>query len=71
MMVLNYNSKKQLKENIGKNLNYTETSMFGNEYKSNGTFCGSNRPQIPEYGNSGREFFAQVTMLKDLIVQVK
>ena len=71
MMVLNYNSKKQLKENIGKNLNYTETSMFGNEYKSNGSLCGSNRPQIPEYGNSGREFFAEVTMQNDLILSVK
>ena len=71
MMVLNYNSKKQLKENIGKSLNYTETSMFGNEYISNGRFCGSNRPQIPEYGNSGREFFAEVTMRNDLILSVK
>ena len=71
MMVLNYNSKKQLKENIGKSLDYTETSMFGNEYKSNGSFCGSNRPQIPEYGNSGREFFAEVTMRNDLILSVK
>jgi len=71
MMVLNYNSKKQMRENIGKTLNYTETSMFGNEYKSNGSFCGSNRPQIPEYGNSGREFFAEVTMQNDLILTVK
>jgi len=71
MMVLNYNSKKQLKENIGQPLDYTETSMFGNEYKSNGSFCGSNRPQIPEYGNSGREFFAEVTMRNDLILSVK
>ena len=71
MMVLNYNSKKQLKENIGKSLDYTETSMFGNEYKSNGSFCGSNRPQIPEYCNCGREFFAEVTMRNDLILSVK
>ena len=72
MMVLNYNSKKQMRENIGKTLNYTETTMFGKpEYRSNGTFCGSNRPQIPEYGNSGREFFAEVTMQNDLILSVK
>ena len=69
MMVLNYNSKKQLKENIGKNLNYKETSLFGNEYKSNGSFCGSNRPQLTS--NGGREFFATVTMKNDLIAQVK
>ena len=69
MMILNYNSKKQMRENIGKSLNYTETSMFGNEYKSNGSFCGSNRPQLTS--NGGREFFAEVTMKNDLIAQVK
>ena len=69
MMILNYESKKQLKENIGKELDYTETSMFGNEYKSNGSFCGSNRPSIT--GNSTREFFAEITMLNDLIKGVK
>ena len=33
MMILNYESKKQLKENIGKELNHTETSRFGVEWK--------------------------------------
>ena len=70
MMVMNYNSKKELRECIGQSLDYTETSMFGLEYQSNGTFCGSNRPQLPEYGNSGREFFAEVTMENDLIKRV-
>ena len=69
MMILNYESKKQLKENIGKELNYTETSMFGEEYKSNGSFAGCNRPSIT--GNGTREFFAQVTMRNDLIKEVK
>lgn len=75
MMILNYKSKKQLKENIGKPLDYTETSMFGVEYKSNGTFCGCNRPNSPEYPKfaqrKGREFFAEVTMENDLIKRVK
>lgn len=75
MMILNYKSKKQLKENIGKPLDYTETSMFGEEYKSNGTFYGCNRPYSPEYPKfeqrKGREFFAQVTMENDLIKGVK
>ena len=70
MMVMNYNSKKELRDSIGQSLNYTETSMFGLEYQSNGTFCGSNRPQLPEFGNSGREFFAEVTMENDLILKV-
>ena len=69
MIILNYASKKQLKENIGKNLNYTETSLFGNEYVSNGYITGSNRPQIT--GIKGREFFASVTMENNLIKSVK
>ena len=39
MMGASYKSKKLLKESIGKPLNYVETSMFGPEYKSTGTFC--------------------------------
>ena len=29
MLILNYKSKKELKEQIGRPLDYTETSMFG------------------------------------------
>ena len=68
-MIFNYKSKKQMKENIGKPLRYTETSMFGPEYVDNGSITGSNRPQIT--GNGGREFFAQVTMKDGLIASVK
>jgi hypothetical protein len=75
MMILNYKSKKQLKENIGKPLDYTETSMFGEEYLSNGSFLGCNRPYSPEYPKfdqrKGREFFANVTITNDLITKVK
>jgi len=69
MMILNYSSKKELKNNIGKNLNYTETSFFGAEYKSNGSFVGSNRPTIT--GIKGKEFFSKVTMKNDLISEVE
>ena len=69
MMLFNYKSKKVLKENIGNNLDYTETSMFGEEYRSNGVFCGSNRPHIT--GIKGREFFAEVVMRDDKIASVK
>ena len=68
MMILNYPSKKVLKENIGQSLNYTETSVFGNEYKSDGQFVGCNRPTITN--NKGREFFASVTMKDDKIEAV-
>ena len=67
-MLFNYKSKKEMQENIGNNLDYTETSVFGEEYKSNGTFCGSNRPHIT--GIKGREFFANVTIRNDKIVKV-
>jgi hypothetical protein len=68
MMILNYPSKKVLKENIGKELRYTETSMFGAEYLANGTFTGANRPHIT---GQGREFFARVTMKNNLIDKVQ
>jgi len=70
MMIFNYESKKQMKECIGQQLRYTETSFFGNEYKSNGTFVGCNRPSLPE-GTGTREFFAEVTMQDDKILNVK
>jgi hypothetical protein len=70
MMILNYESKKELKENIGNRLKFTETSFFGEEYKSNGTFAGCNRPSLPE-GTGKREFFASVTMVDDLISGVE
>ena len=67
-LVVNYPSKKNLKENIGKRLSYIETSIFGNEYESNGLLTVANRPHIT---GLGREFFAQVTIENDIIVKVK
>jgi hypothetical protein len=68
MLVFNYESKKQLKECIGKPLRYIETSIFGPEYLDNGVLTGANRPHIT---GRGREFFANVTMANGLIVSVK
>jgi hypothetical protein len=49
--------------------------MFGNEYKSNGKFCGCNRPTINEVliskGIKAREFFTTITMENDLIKKVE
>jgi hypothetical protein len=67
MLIFNYPSKKVLKENIGKPLDYIETSMFGEEYRPNGKLIGANRPHITK---QGREFFAEVTMHNGLIVKV-
>ena len=68
MLILNYKSKKELKEQIGRPLNYTETSMFGPEYKADGVIVGSNRPYTTN--NEGREFFAEVTLKNNLIKKV-
>jgi len=68
MLVFNYVSKKDLKENIGKPLRYIETSLFGAEFKPNGILTGANRPHIT---GKGREFFASVTMVDGLIHSVK
>ena len=41
MIILDYPSKKLLKEEVGRPLRYIETSMFGLEYRENGTFSGA------------------------------
>ena len=67
MLIFNYSSKKELKENIGKALNYIETSIFGPEYEANGKLVGCNRPHLTGHK---REFFASVTMREGLIYKV-
>jgi hypothetical protein len=59
-----YKTKKNLKEAVGKPLGYNETSMFGPEYKSNGSFAVVG-PSAYE-----RKWFAQVTMKDGLIAKV-
>ena len=66
-MIVRYPSKKALKEAIGQRLKYTETSMFGPEYRDNGVLTVANRPHIT---GLGREFFAQVTMKDGIITKV-
>jgi len=67
-LVVNYPSKKTLKSNVGQPLDYTETSMFGPEYRPSGMLTVANRPHIT---GMGREFFAQVFMKDGLIDKVK
>ena len=68
MLVTGYTSKKELKASVGEHLQYEETSMFGPEYKSTGSFVVAHRPLVT--GLKGREFFAKVTMEDDRIVAV-
>ena len=67
MMLLNYDSKKDLKASIGQRLRYTETSLFGPEYTSNGVITGAHRPHL----QGGREWFARVWIEDDKIVKVE
>ena len=62
MIQLLYETKKQLKENVGNELEYIETSFFGEEYKSTGTITGCNKK---------RSWFANVIMQNDKIIKVK
>jgi hypothetical protein len=67
MLILDYPTKTELKECVGKPLKYRETSAFGPEYDPNGDLVGSNRPSITGYK---REFFARVSMKDGLILNV-
>jgi len=68
MLIFNYPSKKVLKEQTGQPLRYTETSVFGEQYRPDGWLTGANRPHIT---GIGREFFAQVLMENGKITKVK
>lgn len=64
-MGASYKTKKALKESIGKPLRYVETSMFGAEYKPDGTFC------VVGPSPTERKWYAEVTMKDGLIYKVK
>jgi len=65
MMGAIYKTKKDLKASVGQTLNYEETSLFGPEYKSNGSFCVVGpSPRV-------RKWYATVTMENDLIKKVE
>jgi hypothetical protein len=68
MMILNYPTKKELKANVGEQLQYTETSLFGQEYNDNGWNTGCNRPHLTGYK---REFFARVLVKGGKIAKVE
>ena len=67
MIILDYPSKKVLREQVGRPLRYIETPMFGPEYRDNGNLTGANRPSVTAHR---RELFATVTMKDGLIAKV-
>jgi hypothetical protein len=68
MLIANYASKKDCKAAVGKPLRYTETSMFGAEYKPDGVLTVANRPHVT---GLGREWFGRITMQNGLIAKVE
>lgn len=64
MLAALYPHKHALKECIGKPLLYKETSMFGEEYKPNGTLV------VVGPDEYRRRWFAEVVMEKGLIKKV-
>ena len=67
-LIANYPSKKAAKEQIGNSLRYTETSMFGPEYKPDGWLTVANRPHIT---GLGREWFGRILMDNGKIAKVE
>ena len=65
MMGAKYQTKKELRANIGQPLRYVETSMFGPEYRENGSFV------VVGPSPYNRVWFAEVTMENGVIKSVK
>tara|TARA_R110002074_G_scaffold2140_1_gene12544 strand:+ start:225 stop:416 length:192 start_codon:yes stop_codon:yes gene_type:complete len=61
-ITVHYNTKKDLKNNVGSELDYTETNIFKDEYKENGTVIGC---------NFDRSFFAKITIKNNIIERVQ
>lgn len=70
-MLVNYPSKRALKAEIGSELRYRETSVFGEEFRRDGSFSVAYRPSIWKHKEGGREFFARVTTADGKIAKVE
>ena len=64
MLSATYLTKKALKESVGQSLRYIETSMFGAEFQSTGTFA------VVGPSPTNRKWFAEVTMQDGKIAKV-
>jgi len=61
-ITVHYNTKKELKNNVGSELDYTETNIFKDEYTENGTVIGC---------DINRKFFAKITIKNNIIERVQ
>lgn len=64
MLAALYPTKKALKEAVGYELRYWETSVFGAEFRPDGTFC------VVGPSPTRRVWFATVTMAQGRIAKV-
>lgn len=63
---IGHKTKKSLKASVGKELSYEETSMFGEEYRANGTVT-----IVGPCAHTKRTWFAKVTLKDGLITKVE
>jgi len=61
-ITVHYNTKKDLKNNVGSELDYTETNIFKDEYTENGVVIGC---------DINRKFFAKITIKNNIIERVQ
>lgn len=64
-LVATYPTKRALKAAVGQSLNYRETSLFGHEYRPNGSFS------VVGPSERSRKWFAGVTMKDGKITKVE
>jgi hypothetical protein len=65
MLVALYKTKKQLREAVGSPFRYQETSLFGAEYRVNGSF------PVVGPGAYDRKWYADVTIVDGKITKVR
>ena len=65
MLAASYPTKKACKEAIGKPLRYVETSMFGAEYKGDGTYT------VVGPSPYDRKWYGNITVTNGVISKVK
>tara|TARA_R110000787_G_scaffold44383_1_gene108914 strand:+ start:312 stop:503 length:192 start_codon:yes stop_codon:yes gene_type:complete len=61
-ITVHYNTKKDLKNNVGQELEYNETNIFKDEYTPNGVVIGC---------DINRKFFAKITIKNNIIERVQ
>lgn len=64
MLVANYQFKKDLKAAVGEELRFTETSMYGSEFRRDGEFT------VVGPGAYDRKWYATIVLEDGVIVKV-